>query len=112
VPEVWPPAWFDYVVTFHVLEHVAEPVEVVRKVAALLKADGIWFNYMPNVRARGRRVQTPAWIHFNPAKWGEHVNFFDEKTVRVLADKAGLAVYLVESGGDDFWSEACRVPTS
>ncbi|MEE9455832.1 MAG: class I SAM-dependent methyltransferase, partial [bacterium] len=106
MPEVWPRAWFDYVVTFHFLEHVAEPVAVVRKVATLLKGDGVWFNYMPNVRARGRQVQTPGWIHFNPTHPAEHVNFFDEKTVRVLADKAGLEVYLVEAGGDDFWSEA------
>jgi 2-polyprenyl-3-methyl-5-hydroxy-6-metoxy-1,4-benzoquinol methylase len=108
MPEVWPRAWFDYVVTFHVVEHVAEPVATARKVAAFLKPDGVWFNYMPNVRARGRDVQTPAWIHFNPPRRGEHVNFFDERTIRVLADKAGLEVYLVEAEGDDFWSEARR----
>ncbi|UCH78638.1 MAG: class I SAM-dependent methyltransferase [Candidatus Coatesbacteria bacterium] len=106
MPQVWPEGWFDYVVTFHLLEHLAEPVAAVQKAAAFLKPDGVWFNYMPHVRARGRRLQSPAWIHFNPAHRGEHVNFFDEPTLRLLAEKAGLEVYRVEAGGDDFWSEA------
>jgi SAM-dependent methyltransferase len=106
MPPVRPAARFDYVVTFHVLEHLVEPLAAVRKIATFMKPDGVWFNYMPNVRARGRDVQTPAWIHFNPATPGEHVNFFDEQTIRVLADKAGLEVYDVGKGGDDFWSEA------
>lgn len=106
MPDVWPRPWFDYVVTLHILEHVGEPLAFARKVAAVLKADGAWFNYMPNVRARGRPVQMPGWIHFNPQNRAEYVNFFDGRTIRSLAQKAGLEVYLIGAGGDDFWAEA------
>jgi SAM-dependent methyltransferase len=108
MPDVWPAAWFDYVVTFHILEHVAAPLAFVRKVATLLKTDGVWFNYMPNVRAGGRQVQSAGWIHFNPPNLAEHVNFFDETTIRLLAEKASLEVYRCQAVGDDFWSEARR----
>jgi SAM-dependent methyltransferase len=110
VPPVKPTARFDYVVSFHVLEHVAEPLAFARKVASFLKPEGVWFNYMPDVRARGRRVQRPSWIHFNPSHPAEHVTFFDEDTLRALAAKADLAVYLVGSEADDFWSEARLAP--
>jgi 2-polyprenyl-3-methyl-5-hydroxy-6-metoxy-1,4-benzoquinol methylase len=99
-------ARFDYVISFHVLEHVASPLAFARRVAAFLRPEGIWFNYMPNVRAHGRRTQVPVWIHFNPTHRAEHVNFFDARTIRVLAKKAALEVYLVGAASDDFWCEA------
>ncbi len=78
----------------------------VKKVATFLKADGVWFNYMPNVRAWGPEVHGPGWIHFDPTNAAEHITFFDENTIRALAERAGLEIYLVESENDDFWSEA------
>ncbi|MGD8719603.1 MAG: class I SAM-dependent methyltransferase [Candidatus Zixiibacteriota bacterium] len=101
-----PVARFDYVVTFHVLEHIVEPVPAVQKIAKMLKPEGVWFNYKPNVRAWRPEAHGPGWIHFDPTNAAEHINFFDEKTIRVLAEKAGLEVYLVEAENDDFWSEA------
>ncbi|HUU57435.1 MAG TPA: methyltransferase domain-containing protein [bacterium] len=102
-----PVARFDYVVTFHVLEHFVDSVAAVQRIAKMLKPDGVWFNYMPNVAvAMGNDgAHGSGWIHFNPSRL-EHLTFFDEKTIRVLADKAGLEVYLVDSENDDFWSEA------
>jgi SAM-dependent methyltransferase len=101
-----PVARFDYVVTFHVLEHFVDPVAAVEKIAKMLKPEGVWFNYMPNVRAWRRDVHGPGWIHFDPTNAAEHITFFDEKTIRGLAEKAGLEVYLVDAENDDFWSEA------
>lgn len=101
-----PAARFDYVVTFHILEHIVEPVAAVQKIAKMLKPGGVWFNYMPNVRAWRRDAHGPGWIHFDATNAAEHITFFDEKTIHVLAEKAGLEVYLVESQNDDFWSEA------
>jgi len=101
-----PPARFDYVVTFHVLEHFVDPVAVVTKLAKFLKPAALWFNYMPNVRAWRPDVHGPGWIHFDPSHPAEHITFFDERTVRVLAEKAGLEVFDGGADGGDFWTWA------
>ncbi len=101
-----PTARFDYVVTFHILEHIVDPVAAIRKIAKMLKPDGVWFNYMPNVRAWQPEVHGPGWIHFDATNPAEHITFFDENTIRSLAEKAGLEVYLVDAENDDFWCEA------
>lgn len=106
MPSIWRPAWFDYVVTFHILEHLVEPVPAVVKIARLLKPGGMWFNYMPNVRARHNQPPNPKWYHFNPGNPEEHINFFDSDTIRLLAEKAGLEVYAEGAENDDFWIEA------
>jgi len=94
---------FDYVVTFHVLEHIADPLAFARKVATLLRRGGTGLNYMPNVRAWKPDVHGPGWIHFSPRTPAEHINFFDEKTIRGLFEKAGLAITGGGAQDDDFW---------
>jgi SAM-dependent methyltransferase len=106
LPPIWPAAYFDYVVTFHVLEHLVEPVAAVVKIARLLKPGGVWFNYMPNVRAPRNQPPNPKWYHFNPDNPEEHINYFDSDTIRLLAKKAGLEVYAEDAESDDFWIEA------
>lgn len=101
-----PPGRFDYVVTFHVLEHIVDPVAAVKKIAKMLTPDGLWFNYQPNVRAWRPDVHGPGWIHFDPMNAAEHITFFDENTIRVLAEKAGLKVVDGGAESDDFWTWA------
>lgn len=100
-----PVARFDYVITMHVLEHFVDPVAAVKKIPKLLKPDGVWFNYMPNVAVAMQlgNAYGPNWIHFNPPCL-EHLTFFDEKTIRVLAEKAGLEVTEIGASCDDFWA--------
>jgi 2-polyprenyl-3-methyl-5-hydroxy-6-metoxy-1,4-benzoquinol methylase len=102
-----PVARFDCVITMHVLEHFVDPVAAVEKIAKLLKPEGVWFNYMPNVSVamQDDGAHGPNWIHFNPPCL-EHLTFFDEKTIRVLAEKAGLEVIETGASCDDFWTWA------
>ncbi len=96
---------YDYVVMFHVLEHLYDPVATVAKVFKLLRQGGLWFNYMPYITKalRSRQSHISKWIHFNPADHREHINFFDELTIIHLAEKGGFKVELLDSAADDFW---------
>ncbi|MBD3373363.1 MAG: methyltransferase domain-containing protein, partial [Candidatus Coatesbacteria bacterium] len=89
-----PNARFDYVVSVHVLEHVADPAAFAEKVFKLLKPGGLWFNYMPNVAVTERYGFDAAhgadWIHFRPTGEPQHITFFDPGTARWLIETAGL----------------------
>ncbi len=107
-----PNARFDYVVSIHVLEHVADPVAFAGKVAKALKPGGLWFNYMPNVAVTERHgfdaAHGPDWIHFRPTGEPQHISFFDPDTARRLIEKAGLEYIDGGEQDDDLWTWARR----
>ncbi len=47
----FPPESFDVVTCFHVLEHVYDPKEVLRKVRCWLKPGGVFYLLIPNIEA-------------------------------------------------------------
>ena len=77
---------FDIVCLFEVIEHIAEPVEFVRKVASYLRPGGILCVATDNfnsgvVSSMGKRF--PKWIPH------QHISLFDEKSLPLLIEKAG-----------------------
>lgn len=107
-----PNARFDYVVSIHVVEHVAEPAAFAEKVGKALKPGGLWFNYMPNVAVTEAHnfdeAHGPDWIHFRPTGEPQHINFFDPATSRRLIETAGLEYVGGGERDDDLWTWARR----
>jgi SAM-dependent methyltransferase len=83
------PEWqssFDAVMSYYVMEHVVEPVAVLRQMASLLKPAGVLYWLVPNVVA-------------NPADFivADHVNHFSEPSIEEAIQRAGL--HLIEIDG-------------
>jgi SAM-dependent methyltransferase len=79
---------FDVVTLFHVLEHLTNPVEDLRKMSAFLKPGGRFLIEVPNILNPEERI-----CH----KWhGGHLFGFDELTLEAVAAKAGLRKMSVE----------------
>lgn len=74
---------FDLIVSNHVLEHLANPLEVVAGLRRLLAADGTLFVEVP------LEVWLEAPLFAEPVT---HVNFFTEDSLRHLLSRAGLRV--------------------
>ena len=97
----------DAVISRHVIEHIARPVEfleAVRGAATAGKGEG-----------RPARVwlETPSieWIFRNGAVWDlfyEHCSYFSPSSIRVACARAGLAAQRVSEvfGGQYIWAEA------
>lgn len=75
----------DAVVAWAVLEHVYNPLELVREIARVLKPKGEFVFNVPNFRSPGAR-----WLHHED--YPRHVNFFTPDTVARLATACGLTV--------------------
>lgn len=92
----------DLATMFHVIEHVANPVEVIRRIASWLKPGGLLAIETPNTSAWDARL-------FRKTYWGgyhipRHWTLFDEKSIAELCARGGLEVVDVRyQTGHSFW---------
>jgi SAM-dependent methyltransferase len=82
-------ARFDLVIMFHVLEHLADPVSVLRTWAERLAPGGHLVVAVPNFGSWQARVFRGRWLHLDAPR---HLVHFDRHSLSVALDKAGLRV--------------------
>ena len=81
---------FDLVCSFHVIEHVADPTEFLRKVRDTLRSTGYALIETPNIDAIERKIF--AKRHWGGYHFPRHWNLYNPATFRVMAERAGLRV--------------------
>jgi 2-polyprenyl-3-methyl-5-hydroxy-6-metoxy-1,4-benzoquinol methylase len=90
------PERFALVTLTHVLEHLRRPDDALRWVAAHLRDDGVAIVEVPN----WDDLMRPLWgARYRPLELGDHLSFFERRTLAALAERAGLRV-------DALWSAA------
>jgi 2-polyprenyl-3-methyl-5-hydroxy-6-metoxy-1,4-benzoquinol methylase len=77
---------FDAVVLWDVVEHLGDPVDVVRRMAGYLKPGGVIAISTPNIGAPLARIMGKRWAFMTPP---EHVVFFNRESLRRLVKTAG-----------------------
>ncbi len=78
----------DAIVLWHVFEHLADPVALVRAAAANLRPGGVLLLAVPNPRAFQLRVLGARWPHIDAPR---HLQLVPAATLLRLAGVAGLA---------------------
>lgn len=68
VDESFPPEHFDAITLWHVLEHLREPVAVVRLVHRFLKPEGLLFIEVPDLDSAQARLFGRHWLHLDPPR--------------------------------------------
>jgi SAM-dependent methyltransferase len=81
------PGYFDAAAMFEVIEHLRDPLRVVRAARQALKPGGRFVVSTPNLDALSRRVLGDEWAVLSPA---EHLYYFTETTLRAMLLKAGF----------------------
>lgn len=89
---------FDVVVLNHVIEHVFDPVAVLRECGRVTKADGIVVIVTPNIASLGHRVFGELWIHLDPPR---HLYLFSPEAMRACCKNAGLAIRVSRTSARD-----------
>jgi 2-polyprenyl-3-methyl-5-hydroxy-6-metoxy-1,4-benzoquinol methylase len=93
------PESFDAVTIFDVVEHVRKPVEMLEKVASLLRPGGVVLLYTPNWDC-AERLLLGEDCHFIWAT--NHLGYFTPKTLGTALERAGFEVEWHETRGLDF----------
>lgn len=97
-----PAGSIDLAIMFHVIEHVADPVRVVRRIAEWLSPGGALVIETPNLDSWDARLFKKQW-------WGgyhipRHWTLFDAGTLRRLLEQSGLTVrYCAYQTGHGSW---------
>jgi SAM-dependent methyltransferase len=81
-----PPASFDAVTLWDVLEHVPDPLTFMKTCRALLKPGGHLFLNIPNLDSKEARLLGTRW----PLLLAEHLNYFNPNSLRLCGQKAGI----------------------
>lgn len=78
---------FDAVMMSHVIEHVADPVELLTECYRILKPGGVLSLVTPNIESIGSRFFGRHWFHLDPPR---HLVLYNVKAIQALANKAGF----------------------
>ena len=82
------PNEYDAVIVSHVIEHVHDPVDLLRNCYRLLKKDGLLLMLTPNAESFGHRRFGSAWRGLEPPR---HLHLFTCKTLTQLGQRAGFS---------------------
>lgn len=83
----YPDAFFDCVTIWHVLEHVANPLQLLREVARVLKPGGFLYVEVPNAGGLAARTLRRAWLAYDVP---HHLYHFTPDTLAKTAGRAGF----------------------
>lgn len=91
-----PPGKYDLILLIHVLEHLPDPGESLKRIKSWLSPGGMIYLRVPNVESRFVRRSRVNFIgHFKPF---EHLYYFSSETMKLLLEKAGLRASLKVDG--------------
>ena len=100
-----PSASFDAFCTFHVIEHVTDPLAHLVKAHELVKPGGLAFVATPNSRSLEQRLFRKLSPNFDSA----HLAVFSPQSLRMLSERSGWT--MVEITTPEYMSSWLRVAT-
>lgn len=83
---------YDVVTVVDVIEHVPDPVGLMKQCTAVLAPEGVAAVITPDVGSLTARLLGAKWWHYRPA----HIGYFDVSTLTLALRKAGLRAVAVE----------------
>jgi 2-polyprenyl-3-methyl-5-hydroxy-6-metoxy-1,4-benzoquinol methylase len=91
----FPEGYFDAITTWSYLEHVSNPLQVLRRIHQLLRPGGRCLIGVPNIASFNARVFGNCWYHLDCPR---HLYLYAPDTVSQLMQKAGFVVEEIAHG--------------
>src|SRR5271166_4894197 len=86
---------FDLITLIDVIEHVSNPVDLLKNIAESLAPGGTAIIVTPDVNSLAARILGRKWWHFRIA----HIGYFNKRNLFLALDRAGLQPILVRRPG-------------
>lgn len=97
----YPKEKFEYVIANQVLEHTNDPINFLIKCKAKLTEDGKIILSFPNTDSLTRYILNYKWLHWHIPY---HLNFFNKRSVNILAQKSGLKIIKIQTVTPNMWT--------
>lgn len=103
----FPPRSLDAVVMHEVLEHVADPLGMLRAVRDVLKDDGLLFLYTPDISSLEARLWRRRWPIIYVTS---HYYFYSPRALRELLQRVGMRLHtrLLTYPRSVWWKDAAK----
>ena len=93
----YPDASFDTASLFEVLEHLREPLPLLKECRRILKPGGVLLISTGNTASWTVAAMGAGWDYFHIEKDGGHISFFNPQSIATLAHNAGFSVERIET---------------
>ena len=90
-------ATFDGASLFEVVEHLREPLPLLREVHRILKPGGMLLVSTGNAASWTVAAMGARWDYFHIEKDGGHISFFSPQSISLMAERAGFQVRCIET---------------
>lgn len=87
-----PEYYFDLITIYHVIEHLIDPIPILKKLKRLLKPEGILFIETPNLDSLGAKIRGKNWSNIMPP---EHINYYSSQSLANSLTIAGFDQFKV-----------------
>jgi 2-polyprenyl-3-methyl-5-hydroxy-6-metoxy-1,4-benzoquinol methylase len=83
----YPENYFDAITMSHLIEHVHDPLELLKTCHRMLKPGGSLVVVTPNIKSAGHRICGASWFHLDPPR---HLRIFTANSLTALIQRAGF----------------------
>lgn len=86
---------FDVITLFEVIEHIADPVRMLKHCYRILKPGGIIMIGTGNTHSWTAKIMKKRWDYYDMQKHGGHISFFNKYSIQLLGKMCHLnTIYL------------------
>lgn len=96
---------FDVVTVFEVIEHLKNPIRLLRECHRILRPGGLMVFRTGNTNSWTARYMKGRWEYFHISKHGGHVSFYNPTSIGYLAKHLGFIVEIIETYGVRFYEK-------